>query len=788
MFLKNNIDLDKKIEALIVLIKSTSSQSTTLSLYEDVNTLFKHIFDSCSTSSISITSNQDIFALCIECLSLFMKHKVTKEDMTSDEDDIEIVLNDSFIEHIIDSFLPSLIRIEDILRVKGAKVNSITMTMFKMLNKKGYIPSFFSLFQNLFASLQDIHYILETCQNIAYSEEDSIKNSLLSLLRPHILPWMKKYPDKKFFFLWINIMKNITNDKDNYNAHKARSARLWPSQAIEVFDGIKDGLLDRWFEMIKKNEEEQELDSPGAILYSNFISMLSSVPSLVHHLSPKYDTNMEWCKKKGCFDEDYSRYLGNCYPSLQKWIEIIESIKKCPDSDSSSKIYHKYREDILSVFLASQSKSEIEEHKREIVLCVQCLSFFLCNEYSENASNLPIPDLNDLIDTFIDHLSRVEDVLKGVVDGDYCFICLHYYYSTCCVRTKSFLDMISQTFQRILERGSKEKIGEDVSQYIPNTLLIMSYPPYDTSSIRLSIFTLIKPYIKEWLRKYYKDSESYGQWMYILSLITLSRDNFSPEKSICAEIWPLFRPVLDVVKREFVGDKIVDDNHEEILRFFSNLCCVQSNIVEIYDNVKDVLDSWFEAIKLKVHKKGIKYWSKLISMFSSVPSLVSQISPKFDNHMKWCHMIEDCRVSFDKFISNSCSFVSSSYLSTNLHSIPILSLIPSIETSLCPEKEGYSYISHVRSVMKLDISVTGKSILIQYVLKRNGSSSQDIITHSSLIQYTPPQHMLVKMPFVQERSLKQSVYDLIERTGGGVEVMFEQGSLCCSFEEYEQEA
>ncbi|GKT20470.1 hypothetical protein ADUPG1_011729, partial [Aduncisulcus paluster] len=46
----------------------------------------------------------------------------------------------------------------------------------------------------------------------------------------------------------------------------------------------------------------------------------------------------------------------------------------------------------------------------------------------------------------------------------------------------------------------------------------------------------------------------------------------------------------------------------------------------------------------------------------------------------------------------------------------------------------------------------------------------------------------VKMPLDDERSLRQSVYDLIERTGGGVEVMFEQGSLCCSFEEYDQEA
>ncbi|GKT36576.1 hypothetical protein ADUPG1_009516 [Aduncisulcus paluster] len=133
----------------------------------------------------------------------------------------------------------------------------------------------------------------------------------------------------------------------------------------------------------------------------------------------------------------------------------------------------------------------------------------------------------------------------------------------------------------------------------------------------------------------------------------------------------------------------------------------------------------------------------------------------------------------------------------------MVSFLPSIETSLCPEKDGYSYASHVCSVMNLHKTIphrkdkiscyhdiiSGKEMQIQHVLKRDGSSSQDILTHSSLIQYTPPpQHMLVKMPFDDERSLRQSVYDLIEHTGGGVEVMFEQGSLCCSFEEYDQEA
>ncbi|GKT31455.1 hypothetical protein ADUPG1_005891, partial [Aduncisulcus paluster] len=51
--------------------------------------------------------------------------------------------------------------------------------------------------------------------------------------------------------------------------------------------------------------------------------------------------------------------------------------------------------------------------------------------------------------------------------------------------------------------------------------------------------------------------------MITLSKITLLSDNTSPNTSLCSEAWPLFHPVLDIVKREFVGDKIVEDDHEE---------------------------------------------------------------------------------------------------------------------------------------------------------------------------------------------------------------------------------
>ncbi|GKT24278.1 hypothetical protein ADUPG1_012686 [Aduncisulcus paluster] len=328
---------------------------------------------------------------------------------------------------------------------------------------------------------------------------------------------------------------------------------------------------------------------------------------------------------------------------------LVDKIKKSPDSESTSKLYHEHRDEILSVFLAFQSKSEIEEHKREIVLCVQCLQWFVGHFISGNDIYLPIPDLDDLIDTFIGHLSRCEEVLEGDVDEEYCMICIKYTFK---VKDKrdSFLPKISPTFQRILERGSKEKLGGIVALGLLITLGNISLSP--SSSTRSFILTLIKSYVRDWLR-IYNDSKCYGHWMLILSTITLSSDNSTPNKSLCSETWPLFHPVLDVVKREFVGDKIVEDYHEWVLFFFSNLCCDPLYAVEVYDNVKDLLDGWFTVIKKKKHKRGIKYWfkaiqskragygiplwSRLISMFSTVPSLIPQISPRFDSAMKWCN-------------------------------------------------------------------------------------------------------------------------------------------------------
>ncbi|GKT22235.1 hypothetical protein ADUPG1_012081 [Aduncisulcus paluster] len=822
---------EEALKSLILSIKTISTHYGLYSLLEQKFPRFTTIFGKFATSPSAITSNRDLFVLCFECLSLFVKHKVTKEE--DGEEDIEVILDESSIKKIIDSFLPQMIKVESVLRMNGemakeeeeesgkkeAGVSSITMLLFRILNvsldkvesiRSRIFPQFYSLLSKILtlgeykklenSFIEDIleicrkfsyshrnstkdsllfillphilpwmrkypdkkfflHWtnilknitldevesvlrmngemakeeeeeesgkkeagvssitmllfrilnvsldkvesirsrifpqfysllskiltlgeykklensfandILEICRKFSYSHRNFTKDSLLSLLIRHILPWMRKYPDKKFFLLWTNILKNITLDEDNKRPHKVRSSQLWfvfhpvldvikdtdfkgvtfddeaivrcllffahlsciPSQAIEIHECIKDDLLDSWFEMVKKNKEEKD-DSAGVKCWSKLISILSEIPSIVPQLSPKFDDEMYWCMKNGGRSNYYSRYLGNCFASLKKWKKLIDSIKRCSDSEPPAELYHEHRDEILSVFLEYQSESEIEEHKKEIILCVKCLRWFVCHDNSGSNIFLPNPDLNDLIDTFIDHLSRVEKVLEGDVDEEYCCICMIYTFK---VKDKwdSFLPKISPTFQRILERGSEKKLGGNIALHLLITLRNISNSP--TFSTRSSILTLIKPYFRYWLR-IYNDNKYYGYWMYILSKITLSSDCKTPNKSLCYEAWPLFHPVFDVVKREFVGDKIVKDNHEWVLSFFSNLCCDPIQTLKVFDSVKDLLDKWFKTILRKKHKSGIIFWAGLISMFSAVPSLVPMISPKYDDALKWC--------------------------------------------------------------------------------------------------------------------------------------------------------
>ncbi|GKT32544.1 hypothetical protein ADUPG1_006676 [Aduncisulcus paluster] len=498
-------------------------------------------------------------------------------------------------------------------------------------------------------------------------------------------------------------------------------------------------------------------------------------------------------------------------PELEK---LRESIRKTISDHEFISLYKECHSHLKAIFHEFTSPSAIRSNRNIFALCFEWLSLFMRKLNHKNEDRTSNEDdieiiLNDLTDNFIDHLSRVEEVLGDNVEQEYLEICFQYAIK---VEDKkdnvskdvyhkwdSFLPKIFPTLQRILERGSKEKLGDALTQSVLKILNTLSKSP--SSSTRSSIFTLIKPYIRDWLRIF--NSECLGQLMVLLSQITLSSDDETPDKSLCSEAWPFFHPVLDVVKREFVGNKIVKDKHEYVFLFFANLCCDPSHAIEIYDNVKDLLDESYDTIMEKGYYDywAIHLWSYLIAKLSTVPSLVPQVSLKYDAKMTQFSM-------FYVYLFNIYSYLSTYYLPKLLHSIPPVSLIPSIETSLCPEKDGYSFASHVCCVMnlKIDDENVGRAYFVNIITKKRtekerkshqiikrgsvcvNEKKEDRIQLSSIIQYTPPQHLLVKMPLDEERALRQSVYDHIEFTGGEVESLFDpDDTFQGQFEGYDQE-
>ncbi|GKT27599.1 hypothetical protein ADUPG1_013919, partial [Aduncisulcus paluster] len=220
---------------LILAIEKTSSQYYVTSLYKESYPRLKTIFDENSSLS-AITSNRDLFALCFECLSLFLEHNIKKG-----KDSTKIILEIYSIKNLVDSFLLPMIRIEDILRVKEAEeeakgraceddVNTFTIALFRILNvtmrnlrklRNKIFPQISTLLSEMLSLGRSMKFedsfvedILMTCRTIAFAKDNLTKDSLLSILLPHILPWMKKYPDKMFFLHWSNILKNLTLDEN----------------------------------------------------------------------------------------------------------------------------------------------------------------------------------------------------------------------------------------------------------------------------------------------------------------------------------------------------------------------------------------------------------------------------------------------------------------------------------------------------------------------------------------------------------------------------------------------
>ncbi|GKT16331.1 hypothetical protein ADUPG1_010896, partial [Aduncisulcus paluster] len=301
------------------------------------------------------------------------------------------------------------------------------------------------------------------------------------------------------------------------------------------------------------------------------------------------------------------------------------------------------------------------------------------------------------------------------------------------------------------------------------------------------------------------------------------------------EVLPLFLRVIKIVRDEYCGEMITcfdwANPLDEILPFFSNLSRFHPRIVFRLLTSDCLLDGWlvhffreewmFERKRQDIDKL-VYFLLSIIANLSDTTCLIPQLSPKYDCFMMRCYGGDLGKLVFyenRKYFTNVMSFIasSSSHSSNLLHSIPMISMIPSLETSLSPDSDGFMYASHICSGMKfvrsqkhfaprthfyinfIDNIMNGTSIESKYVKKAGpicelldddkDDETYPLIKHSSVIQYTP-QHLLVSTPFYSwdVGFLMQSTYDLIEDTGCGVEILFDEKVPCRSFEGYDQDA
>ncbi|GKT31690.1 hypothetical protein ADUPG1_006067 [Aduncisulcus paluster] len=921
-----------ELKSLIISIKKTSNVSK---LFSDssrrLRLIFKNFASSSSTPSF-IISNRELFSLCFECLSVFIGFE---ETLFGTSKHLSIVYR-------IGDLIPML-KVESVLRKSDfekyqqekeaqttsnpkdypRRVNEITMSLFRILRLSlpnitplkpfldAAIPHLSPLLAKILSLGQSQKFldpfvkdILETLNFIAFTEDNPTKNSLLSIIIPHILPWMKKYPAKQFFFLWMKMLKNVSLEKDNYMPHKDRSSQLWfvfhpvldvvknpafcgikydehslicclilfsnlsciPSQAIEVYDCLKDNLLDIWFGIVKGGKEKpivgdlsekteiihkdvipkgnpannikEKFKNPVVECLCRLVSILAQVPLLTPQISLKYDDIMVWGRENGAYFMDYERYYCSSCSDKESSI-LLDSIQCCfQDQTALSALYKENRDAILSVFTRYQSKIEMSEHKKEIMAYFWCLKRFC------SSSHFPTTDGDDLVEIFIDHMSRVEESSKGMIDEGYCMICLKYAkdhdYFTEIEKAKmsAFFNRILPSIKRILERRNMIRLNKNpISSKLASLLYIFSRS--SCSSILLGLLTLIKPYLREWyiqlpsthqcqdiMRNIVKACSSNSERAVLAFMTPLK---LKCQKTLCSDPWPIFDLVLDSVKKQRYFDFLDYFSYPcyQQTLFLFHICHYLPLALETFDMFKDHLDEWFEdfSVTQRLHrtKTSRGLWLDFFAVMSEHTSIIPQISPKYDEKVWWglkyCPYGADS-YSIDQYSLNIASYVSTLNTWKYLHSIPFICLIPTIELSLTPD---FSNEFHVATMFSIGIYFNFPGIkraLFEFNIREafsfcsvfSGASSDlkhlrtmehkysfyyetpllsgspdlsDYITHSSLLQYKPLRRILAFLPIAEERPLRQSICDFIEQTGAGVELLFDDATI--SFDGYEQE-
>ncbi|GKT32741.1 hypothetical protein ADUPG1_006819 [Aduncisulcus paluster] len=858
------------------------------------------ILSSCCTSDQSICDHRIELVLCVGCLVFFF----SQMDLSLSEEIIQLIFANfyDYLSRIVrglegdidyefgilcEHFLILTFCVEPLTIL--VKIEPELRYLFKQgaMNKLcGDTPSV-------------VLYICDEWASVLYDTNPG-KLLLLNIIGAYFKDWLRIYQDPQVCVPFFSIPNTISRQVDEIVDEKyiAICTEIWPmfdalfelfegkesmffkdgfceenilnaqvyhlfylmvhlssihSNAIKIYDLIND-MLPIWSEDIRCLELGANNSSLDARLLGNLVSVFSNVPSLVPHLSPRFDDIMIWCTKRQMNNNDVLNYISNCYPKLSHWVDMVKHLQigvefeECPG--------FLYRDEIFSLFLAYQSREEIQEHKLEFLMCMKCLRTSIDVFQSEKIVSWII----DLVENMFDHLINVQQILNiNIISQGFWEICLKI-AAIVSFRNDDesfpgiddslvalFLSKISPIIGCYYVSEGTEGSGRIISLRELEVLLDLLRTDNITTS--LSILGILKPFIKPLIDRITienndKSGDSYSKCSVLIDILTTILAQNSDQEmnpTLLAEIWDIF-----LAFREFFQDHygillLFRRIPFGFLKFLSKLCCVQVHTTcEIFSVVKDKLDDWLHVIEAN-EKIFMMELIDLVISLSKVPSIVPQLSPKYDDHIALHCKREEC-ITLPSYLQNVYSHISSFLFPSLLHSIPSISLIPTIETTQYPNAtsllptthfcDGVKYVSSIsagylqhQEISTICLIVGGTELEYSRVRygelcvetcvanerkeeeeaaaeketrekeeeeKEEEEKEKEItrntrqVTHSSLIKYTPPHHMLVTMSFTEERPLRQSVYDFIERTGACVEILFDEQT--CSFEGFDQEA
>ncbi|GKT29796.1 hypothetical protein ADUPG1_014205 [Aduncisulcus paluster] len=608
--------------------------------------------------------------MVVKCLRHFSIHLDISNNLKSVE------LPYEGISELVDTFVSFLTKIYQILQ--GAIDEDFCIIMLQVsfqvkdVDYPEILPKVSSTFQDMLKRGSTKRYdgdilmlkgestklMLESLVNFSNSTIKATRLVIYNIIKPYVIPWLKLYGTTKYFNDLTRILGKVTWDITINEPIQSICHEFWPETyritlgivkdwfhsadsddigelhddvlrffsnlcsskkcSLEIFDNLKE-FIPKWIAMFKKSS-----NNIGIKHWAKLISVFSATVSLVPQISPKYDDDMEWCHANGAWDRDLVRYKTNCPEfALRKWKRLINAIKKCRTDTSKATLYRKNREALLSVFDSHQSETQIQKHKEEIILCCQCLKLFGRNVISEklvdvhdddNEVIIPLSEYHDIIDTFVDHLSRVMKSLKGMkVEEEFCYIVWDYSYqcSQLPLKKEALLPKVTPLFERILEFGRKPMKGS-IPFNLLKSLLNFSNAPY--FSLKKSLFALIKPYFSDWFKNY-QATEFLPIWEGFLSQILIIYDDFVVIESSCSEIWPLIHPFLEsfLKRKEFYGSEFLSPHHNRILLLLASLSLKnETRATIIFGYIKERLPKWIELLKDDDHELGIELWSEFL--------------------------------------------------------------------------------------------------------------------------------------------------------------------------------